>query len=53
MTLIGAGTIVTSHARPNIGNKRGSPSAAQIALALILLKSEPVELSVEDLPTPR
>ena len=53
LTLIGASTIVTSHARSNIRNKRGSPSAAQIALALILLKSKPVELSVEDLPTPR
>jgi hypothetical protein len=47
MTLIGAGTTATSHPHPNVGNKRGSPPAAQITLALTVLKSKPVELSVE------
>jgi hypothetical protein len=46
MTLIGAGITTTSHAHPNVGNKRSSP-AAQIALALIVLKSKSVELNIE------
>jgi hypothetical protein len=53
MTSTSAGATATSQARLNIGSNRISPSVAQIALALIVLKSKPVELSIEGLPTLR